>query len=178
MRRLCVFCGSRSAIGEPYLSAAAELGRLLPARGWGLVYGGGGTGLMGALARAAQGAGADIVGVMPRFMVDQEAAMRDLPELRIVATMAERKAMMTGLADAFAVLPGGVGTLEEFFEVWSLQSLRLHDKPVGLLNTAGFYDGLLEFLRRAESVHCLRPAQLRALHIAADPAALLDQLSR
>ena len=146
MKRICVFAGSNSGASPEYLVAAAELGRTLAVRQLGLVYGGARVGLMGALADAALGGGAHVIGVMPEALVAKEVAHRGLSELRVVSSMHERKAMMADLADGFVALPGGLGTLEEFFEVLTWAQLGLHGKPCGLLDIDGYFDGLLKFL--------------------------------
>lgn len=174
--RIAVFCGSASRVAAPYVQAARAFGDRLARRGHGLVYGGGGTGLMGEVAEAVLAAGGPVLGVMPEFMVRREAALHSLPDLRIVATMAERKALMTAEAEAFVALPGGIGTLEELFEVWSGHSLDHHRKPMVLLNTDGFYDELLRFLDRAAADHFVRAPQRAALAVAGSPDQALDLL--
>ena len=133
LRRVCVFCGSSMGAKAAYREAAVQVGRSIGRRGWGLVYGGAGKGLMGALADSALEAGAEVIGVMPRSMVDREIAHPRLTELRIVETMHQRKAQMAELADAFVALPGGLGTLEELFETWAWAQLGMHDKAFGEL---------------------------------------------
>src|SRR6266478_5604142 len=139
MRHLCVFCGSSTGRRAVYAESARRLGAILPARGWGLVYGAGNIGLMGILADAALQAGAEVIGVIPQALVDREVAHDGLTQRHIVSTMHERKALMADLADAFAALPGGFGTGDEFFEVLTWGQLGLHAKPMGLLNVAGFF---------------------------------------
>jgi uncharacterized protein (TIGR00730 family) len=146
MQRLCVFAGSSPGARTEYLEAARELGTALVHRSMGLVYGGARIGLMGALADAVLAGGGHVTGVIPASLVTKEVAHQGLSDLRIVASMHERKAMMNDLSDGFIALPGGWGTLEEFFEVLTWAQLGLHRKPCGLLNVSGFFDGLLAFI--------------------------------
>jgi len=146
MRSLCVFCGSSAGNDPRFAQAASELGALLAKEGITLVYGGGHVGLMGILADAVLANGGKVIGVIPRALWDREVGHRNLTELRVVETMHERKALMASLADAFVALPGGLGTLEEIFEVWTWAQLGIHDKPVGFLDVDGFYAPLLAFL--------------------------------
>lgn len=176
-RRIAVFCGSAHGVDATFVDAARELGRLLAARGQELVYGGGGTGLMGELATSVLEAGGKVIGVMPHFMIEQEAGLTGLADMRIVRTMHERKAMMAELADAFVALPGGIGTLEEIFEVWTHTSLKLADKRCALLNTGGYYDHLLSFLRHAVDRRFVRDHVLADLLIAPTPAELLARIT-
>ncbi len=158
MRRLCVFCGSSPGADPAYAEAARGLGRLLAEREIELVYGGGNVGLMGVLADSVLAAGGSAIGVIPRSLEAREVAHRGLTELRIVGSMHERKALMAELADGFIMLPGGIGTLEEFFEVWTWAALGLHGKPCGLLNIRGFYTPLVAFLDRLVGQRFLQPA--------------------
>jgi uncharacterized protein (TIGR00730 family) len=144
--RVCVFCGSSVGSNEAYLREAKELGAAIAAAGWGLVYGGTSIGLMGATADAALAAGAEVIGVLPQALQDREIAHTGLTQLHLVGSMHERKALMASLADAFVALPGGYGTLDEFFEVVTWAQLRIHNKPCVLVNTAGYYDPLMRFL--------------------------------
>lgn len=178
IQRIAVFCGSSGRVNEAYPSAARDLGRALAARGLDLVYGGARVGMMGELARAALAAGARVTGVMPRFLVEREVAMRELADLRVVETMHERKALMADLADAFIALPGGIGTLEEFFEIWTFSYLGLQPKPVGALNTRGYYDPLLAFLEQAVTEEFVRRRALDQLIIERDPGPLLDRVTQ
>jgi uncharacterized protein (TIGR00730 family) len=176
-RRICVFCGSSGGTRPSYRRAAVELGTLLAERGLGLVYGGSHLGLMGSVADTVLAAGGSVTGVMPRVLVDKEAAHRGLADLRVVDSMHERKALMASLADAFIALPGGYGTLEEFFEVVTWSQLGIHRKPCGLLNVDGYYDALLGLLDHAVGEGFLKPAN-RHLVIADDrPERLLQSLS-
>ena len=139
LRRVCVFCGSNVGRDPAYRRLTESLGRTLARRGVGLVFGGGRVGLMGALADAALAAGGEVIGVLPKALMEREIGHRGLTELRIVGSMHERKALMADLADGFVALPGGIGTLEELFEVWTWAQLGLHAKPCGLLDTDGFF---------------------------------------
>jgi uncharacterized protein (TIGR00730 family) len=145
-KTIAVFCASADGARPEYRAAAAELGRALAERNIGLIYGGGNTGLMGAVADAALAAGGHVVGVIPHVLVDLEVAHHGVTELHVTETMHTRKALMAERSDAFLILPGGYGTFEELFEVLAWQTLKLHSKPVVLLNVAGFYDTMLAFL--------------------------------
>src|SRR5512134_3683182 len=142
MKRVCVFCGSSPGRDPVHVEAASRMGRTLAARGLGLVYGGGRVGLMGAVADAALAAGGEVIGVIPRRLVDRELAHPGLTELHVVGSLHERKAKMAELADGFIALPGGLGTLEELAEVASWAQLELHDKPIGLLAPNGYWEPL------------------------------------
>ena len=155
-KSVAVFCASAEGERPDYRRAAEELGRTLAQRGLGLIYGGGKTGLMGAVADAALAAGGHVVGVIPHVLVDLEVAHEGISELHVTSTMHTRKALMAERADAFVILPGGYGTLEEMFEVLAWQTLKLHTKPVVLLNVAGFFDALLEFLDGCDREGMLR----------------------
>jgi uncharacterized protein (TIGR00730 family) len=144
---LCVYCGSRTGVQPAFAYAAGEVGRWIGIHGGQLVYGGGKNGLMGMVAQATLEAGGTVVGVIPQGLVERELANEDCTELHVVTTMHERKAMMAERADAFLALPGGLGTMEEFFEIWTLKQLGYLDKPIGLLNLNGYYDHLSAFLQ-------------------------------
>ena len=175
-RRICVFCGSSSGGAPAYRAAAEQLAAEFVARDVGLVYGGGNVGLMGIVADAVLARGGDVIGVIPQALVDREVAHLSLPDLRIVGSMHERKALMAELADGFIALPGGFGTFEEFCEVVTWSQLGLHRKHCALLNVSGYYDPLLALFDRAVGEGFLNP-QNRAIVIAdADPAALLDRM--
>jgi uncharacterized protein (TIGR00730 family) len=178
MKRICVFTGSNEGARPAYRAAAVELGRLLASRRLGLVYGGGRVGLMGIVADAVLGAGGHVVGVIPEALVAREVGHAGLSELRIVATMHERKALMADLSDAFIAMPGGWGTLEEFFEVLTWGQLGLHGKPCGLLNVDGYFDLLLAFLEHACEEQFVRTEFQRLLPVSAAGADLLDQFER
>jgi uncharacterized protein (TIGR00730 family) len=173
---MCVFCGSSSGVRPGYATTARELGRLLAGRDIGLVYGGGSVGLMGILADATLAAGGEVIGVIPQSLADREVAHRGLSELRIVETMHERKAVMADLADAFIAMPGGFGTLDEFFEILTWAQLAIHAKPCGLLNVESYFDFLLEFLDRAVDDQLLKPAHRKLILVENDPRELLARL--
>lgn len=174
---VCVFCGSSPTVGETYLGAAREVGKLLVQRGIRVVFGGSHLGTMGALADAALDAGGEVVGVIPQSMVDVEIAHTGLTELHVVADMHERKALMAQNADAFLALPGGAGTLEELFEVWTWMQIGLHDKPIGLLDVAGFYRPLLAMIDHMVTEGFLRAEFRDALLVDSDPNRLLDAVT-
>lgn len=176
MKSLCVFCGSFSGDDPRYAEAARSFGRLLGERGIALVYGGGNVGLMGELAAGALATGGRVTGVIPRALLEREVGLTSLPDLRVVGSMHERKALMADMADGFAALPGGIGTLEEFFEVWTWAQLGVHLKPCGLLNTAGYYDHLIGFLDRMVECRFLRPEHRGLVMVEDEPVALLSRL--
>lgn len=157
LRSLCVFCGSSPSVADAFFASARDVGGVLANQGIRLVYGGGRIGLMGALADAALEAGGQVVGVIPRPLLAKEVGHEGLSELHVVTSMHERKAMMAELSDGFIALPGGIGTLEEFFEIWTWAQLGLHQKPFGLLNVAGFFDPLLAFVDQLTANRFLRP---------------------
>jgi uncharacterized protein (TIGR00730 family) len=169
LRSVCVFCGSSPGARPGYMEAAAQLGVLLASRQIRLVYGGASVGLMRAVANAVLEAGGEVTGVIPEALRAREIAHTGLQDLRIVPSMHERKALMSDLADAFLGLPGGAGTLEEFFEVWTWAQLGIHRKPCGLLNVARYFDGLLTFLDHAVGEQFLR-AEHRAMVLVDDSA--------
>jgi uncharacterized protein (TIGR00730 family) len=176
VRRVCVFCGSSPGARPEYADAAEELGRLLAGRGTGLVYGGGHVGLMGKIADAALQAGGEAIGVMPEALVAKEIGHRGLTELRVVGSMHERKALMAELADAFVALPGGLGTVEELFEVYTWAQLGLHRKPCALLDVEGYYEGIAAFLSHAVEERFVREEHRAMLIVERDPRALLGRL--
>jgi uncharacterized protein (TIGR00730 family) len=176
MRRICVFCGSSFGSRPRYREAAAEVGSLLARKGAGLVYGGGNVGLMKVVADAALAAGGEVIGVIPQALVAREVAYRTLPDLRIVGSMHERKALMADLSGAFLALPGGFGTLEEFVEVVTWSQLGLHRKPCGLLNVEGYYDPLLALFDRAVEERFLRPENRALVLAGAEAEPLIDRL--
>ena len=173
---ICVFCGSASGRAPTYTAAARELGQLLAKRGIGLVYGGGNVGLMGELADSVLDAGGRAIGVIPQQLVDREIAHGGLTELHVVENLHQRKALMAELADAFLTLPGGVGTMEELFEVWSWGRLGLHSKPCGLLNVNGYFDSLLTLTDQMVTEGFLEPVHRELLLIEEQPGVLLDRL--
>ena len=174
--RICVYTGSRHGSRPEYTQAAEAFGALLAREGIGLVYGGGRLGLMGVVADAALAAGGEVIGIIPKKLVDLEVAHTGLSELHVVESMHERKARMADFSDGFVALPGGIGTMEELFEVWAWLHLGYHDKPCGLLDVAGFYDPLIVFLDRMVEEGFLR-ADTRAMLFADDDGRrLLDKL--
>lgn len=175
---ICVFCGSSPGSDPAYVAHARELGQILAARGLRLVYGGGNVGMMGELARAVLGGGGQLTGVIPRHLMDREVALTELEDLRVVDSMHARKALMADLADAFLALPGGLGTLEEFVEVLTWAQLGLHRKPLGLLNTKGYFDTLLRFFDEIAEAGFMAPGHRRLIVPATEPAAALAALQR
>jgi uncharacterized protein (TIGR00730 family) len=176
VERICVFCGSSPGGRPEYEQATRELARRLAADGIGVVYGGGGVGLMGALADEVIAAGGNLTGVIPRALVDREVAHRDVMDMRVVGSMHERKALMAELSDAFVALPGGIGTLEELFEVYTWAQLGLHRKPCALLNVEGYYDGIEAFLAHAVAERFLREETRELLIVERDTGAMLQRL--
>jgi uncharacterized protein (TIGR00730 family) len=177
VQAVCVFCGSNLGGRESYAGAARALGRAIAERGLTLVYGGAAIGLMGTLADAALAAGGRVLGVMPQALIEREIAHPGLTAFRKVASMHERKAMMADLSDAFIGLPGGAGTLEELFEVWTWAQLGHHDKPVGILNVDGFFDHLLAFLDHQAAELFVHPAHRRMLIVEEEPDALFKRMA-
>lgn len=173
---ICVYCGSRPGENTLFADAARAVGQWIGERGGQLVYGGGRSGLMGVVAESARVAGARVVGVIPQMLVDQEHANLACDELHIVQTMHERKAMMAERSDAFLALPGGIGTFEELFEVWTWRQLGYHNKPIGVLNVAGYYDGLLEFLRTSVTSGFMGDWQMGLMETGSDAHVLLPAL--
>jgi uncharacterized protein (TIGR00730 family) len=178
VKRICVFAGSSAGARPQYLLAARELGSALAQRHVGLVYGGARVGLMGALADAALASGGHVTGVIPESLVAKEIAHEGLSDLRIVASMHQRKALMNDLADGFIALPGGLGTLEEFFEVLTWAQLGLHRKPCGLLNVDGFFDRLLSFLDYSVDERFVRRENRAMVLVSNTPDALLQQFDQ
>jgi uncharacterized protein (TIGR00730 family) len=176
VNNVCVFCGSQGGKPAVYADAARKLGTLLAGRGLGLVYGAGHVGLMGILADAALAKGGRVVGVIPQDLVDRELAHTGLTELIVVDTMHQRKALMAERSDAFIALPGGYGTLDETFEILTWAQLGYHNKPVGLLNVAGYFDGLLAWLDHAGHEGFLRSKHRDLLTVDVDAERLLDRL--
>lgn len=178
MRRVCVFCGSSPGAGPAYAEAAGRLGRALASAGIGLVYGGAHVGLMGVLADAALAAGGHVTGVIPRGLVEREIAHRELSEQHVVGSMHERKALMAELAGGFIALPGGMGTMEELFEILTWAQLGMHRKPCGLLDVGGYFAHLFGFLDHMVAERFLRPEYRAMLLVDDDPARLLAALGR
>lgn len=173
---LCVYCGSRPGVDPAFAETARLAGRWIGEHGGQLVYGGGRNGLMGIVADATLAAGGRVVGVIPKALVEKEWAHTGCTELHIVDTMHERKRIMAEHADAFLSLPGGIGTLEEFFEVWTWRQLGYHAKPVGLLNLNGYYTDLLAFLASSVKSGFMSDWQMELIHVGNEPEALLEQL--
>jgi len=174
---LCVYCGSRHGTDPAFTAAARAVGQLIGERGWRLVYGGGNVGLMGEVADATLAAGGQVIGVIPELLLQKEVGHRQLTELEVVQTMHQRKQRMAELADAFVALPGGIGTFEELFEVWTWRHIGYHDQPIGLLNTSGFYDPLLTFMKHTLASGFIDGEQQRMLTVDAEPARLLNELA-
>ena len=177
MQSICVFCGSNSGARSSYADAARELGRTIAARGLRLIYGGAAVGLMGELANAALAAGGVAIGVIPAALLEREIAHSGLTELHAVRSMHERKARMADLSDGFIALPGGAGTLEELFEIWTWGQLGHHKKPVGLLNVEGFFDPLLSFIDQQCRERFMRPEHRDMLLTDTDAGRLLDRFT-
>ncbi|MGH7796546.1 MAG: TIGR00730 family Rossman fold protein [Candidatus Binatia bacterium] len=177
-RKICVFTGSRRGSWPLYAEAATALGCEIVRRGYGLVYGGGNVGLMTVIADTVLESGGHVTGVIPNALVSKEAAHRGLSDLRRVGSMHERKALMAELSDGFVAMPGGIGTMEEFFEALSWAQLGLHEKPCGLLNVSGYYDRLIEFLDRAVSEDFIKPEHRALMIVEAQPDKLLDRFEQ
>ena len=177
MKSICVFCGSKDGAREGYRAEAVRLGRALAERNLGLIYGGASVGLMGAVADAVIDAGGRAVGVIPQSLIDMEIAHTGLADLHVVNTMHERKALMAQLSDGFIALPGGIGTLEELFEIMTSAQLRFHQKPCGLLNIEGYYDQLIGFLDNAQTQGFVSSAQTRYLLVDQTVDGLLDRFN-
>jgi uncharacterized protein (TIGR00730 family) len=173
---VCVYCGSRPGNNPKFAEAAHAVGTWIGQHGGQLVYGGGKAGLMGIVAEATLAAKGRVVGIIPRTMAEKEWANLACTELHIVDTMHDRKRMMAESADAFLALPGGIGTFEEFFEVWAWRQLGFHDKPVGLLNIDGYYDGLLKFLASTVEQQFMSDWQMNLIHTNSAPHALLQRI--
>jgi uncharacterized protein (TIGR00730 family) len=176
IKRVCVFCGSSSGAHPAYAAAAAELSQCLVARGITIVYGGGNVGLMGVLADTARAVGGEVIGVIPQALVAKEVAHTELPDLRIVDSMHQRKALMADLSDAFIALPGGYGTFEEFCEILTWTQLGLQRKPCGILNIQGYYDHLLQMFDHAVEEQFVKPVHRQMFISDATPESLVDRL--
>jgi uncharacterized protein (TIGR00730 family) len=174
---VCVYCGSRHGARPAYTHAARALGTAIGTQGWQLVYGGGKVGLMGEVADATLAAGGRVVGVIPETLQRLEVGHVGLHELHVVPNMHVRKQMMAERADLFMALPGGIGTLEELYEVWTWRQLGFHDQPIGLLNIDGYYDDLLRFMRTTVSEGFLSASQLGTLQVGTEPLELLQRLA-
>jgi uncharacterized protein (TIGR00730 family) len=173
--KICVFTGSRHGLRPEYAEAAKRLGRLLVERGYGLVYGGGNVGLMNVIANTMLALHGHVTGVIPDTLVSKEVAHQGLSDLRIVNSMHERKALMAELSVGFIALPGGIGTMEEFFEVLSWAQLGIHEKPCGLLNVAGYFDLLTNFMNHAVEQDFIKPKHRALMIVESDPEKLLDR---
>ncbi|MET1411104.1 TIGR00730 family Rossman fold protein [Roseibium sp. HPY-6] len=175
MKSICVFCGSSFGSRESYKEAARSTGRVIAENGYRLVYGGAKVGLMGTVADAALEAGGDVIGVLPKSLQEKEIGHEGLNELHLVGSMHERKAMMADLSDGFIALPGGVGTLEEIFEVWTWGQLGYHEKPCGFLNVGGYYDHLIAFLDHQTEEAFTKPVMRSMVQISESAQGLIDQ---
>lgn len=175
-RTICLYCGSRPGANPAYADVAAELGATVAGRGWRLVYGGGDVGLMGIAARAALESGGEVVGIIPRGLMEREQGLEELSELIITETLRERKGLMFERSDAFVAMPGGFGTLEEVVETLTLRQLRYHDKPIIFLNVAGYFDPLLQFFDHAVAEGFVHQAHLGLYEVADDVPALMELL--
>ena len=173
---VCVYCGSRTGVDPAHAALALATGQWIGAHGGQLVYGGGRNGLMGIVADATMRSGGRVVGIIPKSLVQLEVAHQGCTELHVVDTMHERKRLMAEHSDAFLALPGGIGTFEELFEVWTWRQLGYHDKPIGLLNAGGYYDGLIDFLRNCVAQQFMNDGQMKLLRIGSDVAPLLADL--
>lgn len=176
MKRICLYGASSATLAEAYYAAAHTIGEGLAANGIGLVFGGGATGLMGAAARGADSKGGEIIGVAPKFFDEEGVLYQNCTEFIFTDTMRERKQIMEDLADGFLVTPGGIGTLEEFFEIFTLRQLDRHQKPIYILNVCGYFDQLLAFLEHMVTEKFMSQHCLNMIHVYEDPAALIDAL--
>ena len=176
MKKVCVFCGSSKGTDPAYMREAGLLGKRIADKGYELVYGGANVGLMGMLARSCSEHGGKVTGVMPQHLVEMGVARDDLFELKVVESMHERKMLMSELADAFIALPGGIGTIEELFEIFTWFQLGLHNKPIALINTNGFYDELLKFMDRVVADGFFRKEHLDMLIVAPEADTVLDKI--
>ena len=176
MKSICVYCGASTGKNQKYIDTAKQVGEVLAKKGLRLVYGGGDVGLMGFMATAAKENGAEIIGVIPQSLIDMEIAMLDVTELIVVNTMHERKAIMEKRSDAFIAMPGGFGTMDEFFEIVTWSQLGFHKKPIGLLNVGGYYDHLIKFVDQAVREGFVKPSHRDMIHIDSDIEKLLAKL--
>jgi len=176
LRRICVYCGSNAGNNPAHRTAARELGAFLARKGIGLVYGGGNVGLMGAVADGALTEKGEVIGVIPRALMEKELGHGGVTELRVVGSMHERKQMMVDLSDGFIALPGGFGTLDELFETLTWLQLSFHEKPVALLNVGGFFDGLIKFIAHMSHSGFLKPEHARCVIVESDAGKLLTAM--
>lgn len=174
---VCVFCGSRTGIDAHWAESASEIGQAIGQRGWSLVFGAGRTGLMGIVASAALQSGAAVTGVIPRYLTQTEPPLEGLTELLIVETMIERKIEMVARSDVFLVLPGGIGTFEELFEVWTATQTNAHQKPIVIANLAGYFDDLMDFVESAREKGFIYPGHLERVLVANDVASVIKALT-
>ena len=177
IKYLCVFCGSSAGSDPAYLEAAAEMGRCLVRHGYGLVYGGGSTGMMGTVARTVLKENGRVIGVIPRYLFERDAGFKQLSDLRVVEDMHTRKQLMFDLSDGFIAMPGGFGTLEEIFEVITWGQLGIHQKPCGLLNARGCFEYLLRYLEQMQEQCFITRDHLDMLLSESDPDALLEKMN-
>jgi uncharacterized protein (TIGR00730 family) len=175
--RVCVFCGSRAGTDAHWAESASQIGQAIGQRGWSLVFGAGRTGLMGAVASAALKSGASVTGVIPRYLTQTEPPLAGLTELLIVETMIERKIEMVARSDVFLVLPGGIGTFEELFEVWTATQTNAHQKPIVIANLAGYFNDLMDFVESAREEGFIYPGHLERVMVADDVAAVMQALT-
>ena len=176
MKSICVFCGSSSGKNIKHLLAAQHLGKIIAKENLTLVYGGGNIGIMGELANTVLQYNGKVIGVIPEDLVAREAALKDVTELKIVKSMHERKAMMAELSDGFIAMSGGIGTLEEFFEIWTWAQLGIHSKPIGLLNINHYYDELIGFIIKSTSEGFVKDDNLKMIIIDSDPQSLIEKM--
>lgn len=176
LKSLCVFCGSSTGVAQSHIGAARAMGAALAQAGVALVYGGGAVGLMGIIADSVMAAGGTVTGVIPKALADLEVAHHGLTRLHIVGSMHERKAMMADLSDGFIAMAGGIGTLEELFEIWTWGQLGDHGKPVAMLNIDGFYDPLINFLDQTVEAGFFRPHHREMLMVDEEPARLIGRM--
>ncbi|MFZ6774486.1 TIGR00730 family Rossman fold protein [Undibacterium sp. SXout7W] len=177
MKAICVYCGSSAGINPAYAAGARQLAAALVNKKLGLVYGGGNVGLMGIIADEVLRLGGHVTGVIPKALMDKEVGHVELSQLHVVSNMHERKALMAERSDAFIAMPGGIGTLEELFEIFTWSQLGFHDKPLGLFNINGFYDTLLAFLQETSQQGFLRDSHLKLLYAETDPDQLLEKFT-
>jgi len=178
MKSVCVFCGSSSGKGVNHLIAAQKLGKIIAGESLTLVYGGGNIGIMGELANTVLQYNGKVTGVIPKDLVDREAALTDVTELKIVNSMHERKAMMSELSDGFIVLSGGIGTLEEFFEVWTWTQLGIYSMPIGILNVDNYYDLLIQFVNNGVNEGFIHKENLDMIIVENDAQMLIDKMKQ